>query len=173
MKMDFIFIAGRAGCSQQRQRLLPLLVLAGALAACGRTAAPPPAPPPDGGDAQRLVALVDYIGGDYGGAVRNGQVVDRAEYDEQRKFAADILGLGRDLKADEPLASALSHLARLVREQAEPDAVLAAARAARGAAVARFGLETTPVERPSLQRAEALYAQSCAVCHGATGHADT
>ena len=39
--------------------------------------------------------------------------------------------------------------------------------------MARFGLRTTPTERPSLARAEALYAESCATCHGATGDADT
>ena len=31
--------------------------------------------------------------------------------------------------------------------------------------VDRFGLRTMPAERPSLERAESLYAQTCAVCH--------
>ena len=36
-------------------------------------------------------------------------------------------------------------------------------------AIIRFGLRTTPARRPSLARAQALYAESCAICHGAQG----
>ena len=39
--------------------------------------------------------------------------------------------------------------------------------------MARFGLRTMPSERPSLARAQALYAESCAACHGPKGDADT
>ena len=39
--------------------------------------------------------------------------------------------------------------------------------------MARFALPTTPLERPSLARAQVLYAESCATCHGASGNADT
>jgi high-affinity iron transporter len=48
-----------------------------------------------------------------------------------------------------------------------------ACRAGRESAVTRFGLDTTPLERPNLARAQVLYAESCAACHGATGNADT
>jgi high-affinity iron transporter len=51
--------------------------------------------------------------------------------------------------------------------------VTRACRAAREASVARFGLKTVPSARPSLERAQALYAQSCQVCHGERGDADT
>src|SRR5262249_39288384 len=44
---------------------------------------------------------------------------------------------------------------------------------ARDAAVERFHLKTTPAERPTLARAEQLYAQNCAVCHGPQGDGDT
>jgi high-affinity iron transporter len=127
----------------------------------------------DGSDAQRLVALVDYIGGDYGGAVEGGRVKDEGEYAEQLKFASDARSLARGLEADEPLHEALTEVERLVREKADRKTVLEACRTAREAAVARFGLLTTPLERPSLARAQALYAESCATCHGPSGNADT
>jgi high-affinity iron transporter len=60
-----------------------------------------------------------------------------------------------------------------LRARAAPEAVADACRDAREEAIVRFGLRTTPAERPSLVRAEALYAQSCAICHGARGEADT
>jgi len=131
----------------------------------------------DGGDAQRLVALVDYVGSDYAAAVHNGAVISAPEYDEQLRFvrdaramAATLLGAGA---AGEALTPALDRLASLVDARAPAAEVAAACRVAKDEAVARFGLRTTPTERPSLPRAEALFTQSCATCHGASGDADT
>jgi high-affinity iron transporter len=39
--------------------------------------------------------------------------------------------------------------------------------------IGRFGLRTTPAERPSLERAQRLYGEGCAPCHGARGDANT
>jgi high-affinity iron transporter len=133
---------------------------------------------PDGGDAQRLVSLVDYIAGDYPMAVRDGAVVSQAEYDEQLTFAADARRLAGQLlggqpSPDEPLLVHLSAVDVRLKARGPAAAVAEACRAAREEAIARFGLQTTPAERPSLARAEELYAQSCAACHGTRGDADT
>ena len=147
---------------------------------CGAPVAPPAAGShtmADGGDAQRLVALVDYVGSDYAAAVHDGVIVTPAEYDEQLRFvhdaramAAGLLGPGA---AAEPVTRALDHLAALVKAKAAATEVAAASRAAKEEVVARFGLRTTPTERPSLARAEALFAESCSPCHGPHGDADT
>jgi high-affinity iron transporter len=157
--------------------------LLGALAMGWGCEPPPPAPAAgsqtiaDGGDAQRLVALVDYVGSDYAAAVHNGVVVSPAEYDEQLRFvrdarimAAALLGTGA---AAEPLTGALDRLDALVTAKAPAFEVAAACRTAKDESVARFGLRTTPTERPSLARAETLFTESCATCHGARGDADT
>jgi high-affinity iron transporter len=132
---------------------------------------------PDGGDAQRLVSLVDYIAGDYAMAVHDGVVVSPAEYEEQIAFAADARRLAaRLLDAPAPADALLARLADVderVRARAPSAEVAAACRAARDEVVSRFGLQTTPTERPSLARAEELYSLSCATCHGARGDADT
>ena len=134
---------------------------------------------PDGGDAQRLVSLVDYIAGDYPMAVEDGAVVSPAEYEEQLTFAADARRLaGRLLGAaaapTDPLLVQLGRGGRAApgegaRRRRWPRP--AAPRARRRSP--RFGLQTRPVNRPSLARAEELYAASCATCHGARGDADT
>jgi high-affinity iron transporter len=144
-------------------------------AACRSPAPPPPA---DGGDAQRLVSLLDYVGSDYARAVVDGAVVSDFEYDEQKRFVADARGLGADLlrgsAADaDPLLAALSLLEERVSARAEAAAVRQASQAARDLAVRRFALRTAPTARPNLERARAQYAQSCAVCHGPTGDGDT
>jgi high-affinity iron transporter len=138
---------------------------------------PRAAPPPDGGDSQRLVSVLDYVAGDYPLAVAEGKVLAAAEYEEQLLFMAEAGEMARALlpaaPADDPLPAAIAEAERMVRAKAEPAAVAAACRTAREAAVARFGLRTTPTDRPSLSRAEASYAQNCALCHGANGDADT
>jgi high-affinity iron transporter len=151
-----------------------------AIAACRPSPAPTVATAhavADGGDAQRVVALVDYVGSDYAAAVADGVVIAPAEYEEQLRFVRDArkmgaLALGPNAAA-EPLTKALDQLAALVDAKATPAEVGAACRAAKDEAVARFGLRTTPTERPSLPRAEELFKQSCAPCHGINGDADT
>jgi high-affinity iron transporter len=166
--MKFIFnIAAPAGLGG-----LLLMTLA-----CGRAVSPAPVPA-DGSDAQRLVALMDYVGSDYGMAVSGGQIKSPAEYDEQLRFVSDAQSMARGLlnarsPQSDTLLAKLHQVDLLVQAKAEPAAVAEACRAVRDEAVARFGLRTMPAERPSLERAESLYTQTCAVCHGAKGDADT
>jgi high-affinity iron transporter len=149
--------------------------------ACRPAAAPLPAAGShtiaDGGDAQRLVALVDYVGSDYAAAVHDGVVVSPAEYEEQLRFIRDARGMAAALLGPgapaEPVTRALDHLAALVNARAPAAEVAGASHGAKEEVVARFGLRTTPTERPSLARAETLFGESCATCHGAGGDADT
>jgi high-affinity iron transporter len=169
--MDFIFTSRPSGSIRSLACILGTALTLGACTRAGR--AVPPAALADGGDAQRLVTLVDYIGGDYAGAVKDGRVIDEGEYAEQLKFVTDARALARGLGSDGDLMAALGEIERLVQAKADPDVVQKACRAGRESAVTRFGLDTTPLERPNLARAQALYSESCAACHGATGNADT
>ncbi len=150
----------------------------GALAAssgCARGTEPLAPPPPDGGDAQRLVAVLDYVASDYGQAVRNGAVADAGELEEQTRFVSDAEGLARAAGAgpDSPVGRAVAEVAARVRGRAEAAEVARACRDAREAVVSRFALRTAPGAAPAVERARALYARSCAVCHGASGDART
>jgi high-affinity iron transporter len=124
-----------------------------------------------------VVALLDYVGGDYALNWKDGAPASREEYEEHVRFAGDarrladrVLGPGR---AGEPLRKRMAELEAKVRSQSTPEEVAEAGRAAREEAIIRFGLRTTPAERPALARAQALYAESCAICHGSHGEADT
>ena len=164
--MNFIFTSGCA-----------LLTAALAVTGCARGPRQTKAPP-EGGDAQRLAALVDYVGGDYGRAVRAGEVVNAAEYDEQVRFVADAQGLaaglvGKAAGRGDALLARLAEIESLVSSRADADAVTRACMDARTAIVSRFRLPTKPAARPSLPRAQALYAENCSVCHGPRGDAAT
>jgi high-affinity iron transporter len=144
---------------------------------CARPRRAPPPPARDGGDAQRLVALVDYVKGDYGMAVKGGVVQAPSEYEEQLRFAADARALAARILGPAPpndsLLARLAELEALVKAKADARDVARACAEARDTAVERFHLQTTPTEHPSLAQAQSLYAQNCAVCHGERGDAST
>lgn len=155
--------------------LLPLFLALGS--ACRRGSAPAN-PSPDGGEAQRLVAVLDYVGGDYGLAVSGGSVVSGAEYEEQIRFAADARSmaarlLGPAVPGDAALIAAIEEVEAKVKATADPEVVAAACKAARQEVVTRFQLRTMPSERPSLRTAEELFRENCVVCHGTRGDAQT
>ncbi len=163
--MDFIF------------KCTATLALAATASACTRPRSLEPGR--DGSDAQRLAALVDYIGADYAGAVRGGRVLVESEYEEQTRFAADARRLGKELlgrgagHGGDDIPARLALLEALVGRKAEPGEVARVAREAREAVVGRFHLPTVPGSAPSLERATALYREGCAACHGPQGEADT
>jgi high-affinity iron transporter len=157
---------------------LAALILAAAWACRAAPATTPSAALRDGGDAHRLVALLDYVAGDYPRAVQNGVVVIPAEYDEQLHFAAEARNMATALAPTAPapadgLLTLVAEVDARVRARADAAIVASACRAARDEAVALFRLRTMPTRRPSLAGAEQLYAVACATCHGASGDADT
>ncbi|NIQ12954.1 MAG: hypothetical protein GTO02_00640, partial [Candidatus Dadabacteria bacterium] len=44
-------------------------------------------------DINRILSLVDYIGGDYKNAVKNGRTINKEEYQEMTDFSSTILNL--------------------------------------------------------------------------------
>lgn len=137
-------------------------------------------PPPSGAaDAARVAHLLDYIGSDYPGAVQDGQVVDAREYDEQLALAGDAAKLLGELvdpsgsPGDRALVETVKQVRALVAARAPGSDVARASATARAAIAARFELKESPDAPPDEARGRALYAERCASCHGASGHADT
>ena len=128
------------------------------------------------GDTQllrRVVALLDYVGGDYARAVgEHGEVLSQAEHAEQIGFVEDA---ARELRADvngsgEDLAKRLDALRQRVAERAPPAEVAQSAQAVRDEIVQRFNVVLLPQRAPDVRRGKQVYAQSCGACHGADGH---
>ena len=124
------------------------------------------------GDLRRAVALLDYVAGDYGHAVGpGGAVLDPGEFEEQQGFVRDA---AREVRsgggtAGAALADQLDQLAALVDAKAPPAQVSQQARALREEIAQRFRVAILPGAPPDLARGAALYAQSCAACHGLDG----
>ena len=119
----------------------------------------------------RLVGILDYIGADYSGAVRDGRVIDSFEHQEQIAFAGSALAIASDPASGVPveIAGALRDLEDLCRQAAPAGLVQEKTRGIRRLLIERFGLIQSPDLPPSLARGAALYASHCAACHGAAG----
>ena len=131
----------------------------------------------DGGDGQRLISLIDYVGADYGGAVVKGEVVSDFEYQEQLAFLESALQLAAHATKEpgdqQILKDRIADLQKAVLARDDVSVVSERARVAREEIVSRLGLRIMPAKRPDLRRAEALFKESCVLCHGADGLAQT
>lgn len=151
---------------------LSLLMLAAI--ACGAPASRV-APDEDHG-ARRVIALLDYVAADYGGAVTNGVVTNELEYKEQLAFLKEakerIAALKGHADARTRITSMIESALELVLARAPVSAVADAMQRARIQLIEAFELRLGPSSTPSLDRGRALFMQSCAPCHGASGGGD-
>jgi high-affinity iron transporter len=135
------------------------------------------AAPPDLGPLRQVAGILEYISGDYRGAIGQGaQVLNAAEYEEQVSMAADASALAAQvgLRADDTLMRRLEELQHAVREKRAPDQVARICRQARDAIVTEHAVTLSPATVPSRSAGQRLYADNgCATCHAADGSAVT
>jgi high-affinity iron transporter len=160
-----------------RSAALALVVLAASIGAPATATARAPSPA-ETAEAEQIVFLLQYVGGDYAAAVRDGRVVDEAEYRENREFASMVAErLSRVRAAIDPsqaaeLEGAARTLVRLVDSRADPRAVRQVTESAIPRLIEAFGLRAFPRSRPDPRRAAALFSENCATCHGRRGEGD-
>lgn len=155
---------------------LPLLLLSILLLGCGASE-PPAAEDPGRERVRRLASILDYVAGDYALAVRDGEVIDEAEYEEQSAFLVDARRIGAELASGEGgtlpgLDERIGALLEGVERKAPVEEIAAAARALRRDVLDHHGLVLAPSTPPSFARGRELYAEHCALCHGETGAGD-
>ena len=153
-------------------RFVSAFLLAFVLAGAARAQSPSPDAQTQ---AQTLVHLLDYVAVDYPEFVKDGAVLDEAEYAEQAEFAAEVARRLPGLEAGDapgPLEVQAQRLQAAIAAKANGAEVSAQSIALRDAIVAAFGVAAKPRAIPDLAKAPAVYAENCAMCHGATGHGD-
>lgn len=159
---------------------LALAVCVCALTASANAAAPPSgakssldAPRAADDRAGRLVFLLEYVGTDYENAVRDGKVVDPAEYGEVLRM---LQQLAREYAArpdrSASVADGIAALQKDVQQRAPAERVYAASRKLLPRLIASVGGVSPPSDTPSLADGRRLYEADCAPCHGDTGAGD-
>lgn len=129
-------------------------------------------------DALKQVAgVLDYIAGDYRGAVDDrGQVLEPGEYEEQLSLAADAarLAVAGGVAEDDPLRRALAELEDALRRKLPPAEITELCKIGRARLVSDHHVVLSPAAPPSLRDGERLYRETgCRTCHGDDGSADT
>ncbi len=127
-------------------------------------------------DVQVSWRLLDYLGVDYSGAVKNGAVLSASEYGEMREFSGSVRQRIAGLPAS-PAKSALvgqsDALVAAIDRKADPVEVQAIAKKLASALLAAYPVAVAPAKVPDLDRGARLFNHSCAACHGANGDAKT
>lgn len=153
---------------------LPLLVAL----LCGQAAAQTPAAKPAPSPSERapvVLHMLDYVSVDYPGAVQDGKVVDKGEYEEQVEFVTQARALIGQFDARPERKAILADaqkLVALVNAKASAADVSALATKVRWAIIRAYDVEVAPKRPPDLARAGAIYQAQCAPCHGADGRGD-
>jgi high-affinity iron transporter len=147
-----------------------LLGLASLLWSIGLVSAQaPPAP------AHLIVHMLDYVAVDYPECVRDGVVLDQAEYDEQLEFAQQVRTMLDQLPTHRDRISLLrlsDELINRVQGKRPGLEVAALAQELRWSTIRAYDVEVAPKHPPDLRAAAALYPVQCAACHGPEGHGD-
>lgn len=124
----------------------------------------------------QILQLVDYVGIDYASAVSSqGKIMNLAEYEEMKEFAATIEHLLLELPRmpeKTVLQSKAAKLAHLIRDKAKPAAVQAVAKDLSQALRVDLNIPTAPTLIPNNQQGAVLYEQHCVSCHGTEGKGD-
>ena len=152
-------------------RLLALLLpLLGAFAVL--LAAQPARAATAAGEVQISWRLLDYIAVDYPAAISNGRIVNASEYQEMAEFSASVATRIAALPAHPARSGLLAEAEALksaIAAKAAPEAIAARARRIAADLLTAYPVPLMPGRTPDLARGAALYAESCASCHGVAG----
>jgi high-affinity iron transporter len=126
---------------------------------------------------EQLVFVLQYVGSDYHGAVRDGQVADEFEYREMLEFTRTLVEEhGRLVRSERPVAgegsdvsAGLEELRGLVEQKRAPAEVLDRTRELVESMTRELGLVTYPARAPRLDEGRRIFAVACAQCHGRNG----
>lgn len=124
------------------------------------------------GDPRALLHLLDYIGVDYPDTVQDGQVINRAEYAEQREFAERAAILAAALPAGRARDRALTQtegLQQLIDTRADGESVSGLTQRMRAGLITALQVVTVPRSLPDPAHGRALFEQQCSSCHGVSG----
>ena len=152
--------------------LLALLIGSATLGAAAQT---PPATDMGPSAVAATWQLLDYLAVDYGGAVRDGAVVDAGEYAEMVEFATlaqDRIAALPDHPRREGMRTEAARLAAAIAARAPADDVARIARGLADALLAAYPIAVAPETPPDTARGAVLYRENCASCHGLDGRGD-
>ena len=124
-------------------------------------------------DAQEIVFLLQYVGTDYGNAVRDGTVANQTEYGEVLRFTRRAIDGYRTLHGRRAsVTRALATLETRIGEHAPTREVWTLTNRLAAKVSRTVGGAARPQQIPNLASGRRLWMADCAVCHGLEGAGD-
>lgn len=122
-----------------------------------------------------VVHLLDYLAKDYGGAVKNGKISSKSEYQEQVEFSEIVSKASRsydEYKGEVAFVAGVDDLVLKIKNKANADEVSKLARELQAKAISLAKIEIAPQDYPLISEGQRIFAQNCASCHGNSGMGD-
>lgn len=123
-------------------------------------------------DSRQLVQLIEYISVDYPNAVESGRVINPEEYREMQEFSGLVVEAVSRLAPGRQTADFLAQakqLADAVQNRDSADRIGEIATTLRGRLLEAYPVLNLPTAFLPEPQVQALYAETCAGCHGAAG----
>ncbi len=124
----------------------------------------------------RILSLVDYIGGDYANAVKKGKVINEFEYQEMLDFSSAAVDLWE--KTDErreetaDFSEKLARLHSIIASKGAVSEVESLAGELKGRIISAYDIKPYPASMPDYKNGKEIYASNCSSCHGFSGKPD-
>ena len=124
----------------------------------------------------RILSLVDYIGGDYANAVEEGEIINEFEYQEMLDFSSAAAELWKKIpgKGTETadFSEKFARLHSIVVSRGPVSEVESLAGELKGRIISAYDIKPYPAKVPDYESGKALYAENCSSCHGVSGRGD-
>ncbi|BAW80621.1 iron permease FTR1 [Candidatus Nitrosoglobus terrae] len=123
--------------------------------------------------AQNALHMLDYISVDYPEFIRNGQVLNPQEYQEQLEFAQAVVDIIENLPTQpqkNTLIKQSQGLLVAIQSKVQGEKVAVAAHHLHTNLVNIYHLKIAPQSPPDLTIAKTLYQTHCGSCHGTEGY---
>ncbi len=128
--------------------------------------------------ARALIHALSYIEGDYVHAVKDGKILNEAEYEEMQEFSENILTFYTDFSATLSAQDTLLYGAKVrtlfadVQQKKDAQQVAAAASFLKKEFIRIGNVSTSPTAYPDIIKGAKVFVAECAKCHGDKGFGD-
>lgn len=124
----------------------------------------------------RILSLVDYIGGDYSNAVEEGEIINEFEYQEMLDFSSAATDLWEQIPEKKTettdFSEKLVRLHSIVISRGPVSEVESLANELKGRIISAYDIKPYPAKIPDYESGKELYAENCSSCHGLSGRPD-
>ena len=130
---------------------------------------------------KKVVMMLDILTKEYKLAIKNGTVVNPAEYEESRIFLEQsferyqtIIGYMPNSKNAEALKTKFAGLRAAIKNKYDPSEITISANAISSQLLKELGIEISklPTRAINIENGKTIFKANCTICHGLTGGGD-